>query len=603
MRDRHETRFTADRRIRAGRVPALVLAVALAAAGCVYIPGPETGPLAPGPDSSWVARTLGSMTLEEKVGQMIACRFTGDFRNTDSDYVRNLERLVVQNKIGGFILFGGAGVYETAFFINHFQRMARVPLLIAADFERGAGTKTARATLFPPLMALGAAGSEDLAYEMGRITAEEGRALGIHITYAPVVDVNVNPANPIINTRSIGEDPGLVSRIALAFIRGCQENGMIATAKHFPGHGDTELDSHMILPTITGDRERLARVELRPFAEAVKGGVGAVMVAHLHVPALDPTPDLPSSLSEPIVTGVLRKELGFEGLIVTDAMEMGGITRAFPDGEAAVRAVLAGNDMVLLPLDTPGAIAAIVRAVREGRISEARIDDSARRILEAKSRLRLNRTRIVSVDALDREIARREYLEQAVKTYEAAATLVKNEGSVLPLAGAGGKIAVLSLSSDPGDYYAGRPFVTEIRKRRLDALSFYADGDTGQEALDEAFAEAADADVAVIALFSQLRDSKGSVDLEPRHVALIQRIAAEEDGPAVVVLSFGSPYFLRHFPEVEGYLCLYKNSPQTQEIGARALFGEMDIGGTLPVSFPDLYPAGHGLVLKKIEKP
>jgi beta-N-acetylhexosaminidase len=602
MKERTITPQTSSPRASTARFGALVLALALAAAGCVFVPGPEAGPLAPGPDARWVEKTMRSMTLEEKVGQLIACRFTGDFRNSDSDSIHNLERLVVGNGVGGLILFGGAGVYETAFLINHFQRMARVPLLIAADFEHGAGTKTARATNFPPLMALGAAGSEDLAYEMGRITAEEGRALGVHMTYAPVVDVNVNPANPIINTRSIGEDPGLVSRIALAFIRGCQEHGMIATAKHFPGHGDTELDSHLLLPTIAGDRERLDRVELRPFAEAVEGGVEAVMVAHLHVPALDPTPGLPSSLSAPIVTGVLRGELGFEGLIVTDAMEMGGITRAFGDEEAALMAVLAGNDMVLLPLDTPKAIAHIVEAVREGRITEARIDESVRRILEAKSRLGLQRNKIVNVNALDREIARREHLGQAAKTFEAAATLVKNDGPVLPLGGETKKVAVFSLSSDPGDYFAGRTFVAEMRKRRPDILSFYADGDTGQETLDAACAESAGAGVAVFALFSQLRDSKGSVDLEPRHVALINKIAEAENGPAVVVLSFGSPYFLRHFPEVEAYLCLYRNSPETQEIGARAVFGEMDVGGKLPVSFPGLYPVGHGLVLKKTER-
>ena len=237
---------------------------------------------------------------------MIACRFTGDFRNADSAAIRELESLVAKSRIGGLILFAPARVYESAELANGFQKLAKVPLLMAADFEAGAANRITGATLFPPLMALGATGSEDLAYAMGRITALEGRAMGIHMAYAPVVDVNINPDNPIINTRSIGADPALVSRLANAFIRGVQDNGMIATAKHFPGHGDTSQDSHSLMPTITADLERLEKVELFPFKAAVDAGVRAVMTAHLAVPALDPTPGLPATLSAPILTGVLR---------------------------------------------------------------------------------------------------------------------------------------------------------------------------------------------------------------------------------------------------------------------------------------------------------
>ena len=567
------------------------------AAGCARGPAPVTEKVPPGPEAGWVERTLGRMTVEEKAGQLVVCRFTGEFRNSDSDYLAELNDLVVGGGIGGLILFGGE-VYETARLANDLQKLARVPLLMASDFERGTGNQITNATLFPPLMSLGAAGSEELAYEMGRITALEGRAMGIHMTYAPVVDVNINPDNPIINTRAIGEDPGLVGRIGAAFIRGVQEHGMMATAKHFPGHGDTDQDSHSLLPTIGAGLDRLERVELEPFRKAVEAGVKAVMTAHLYVPALDPTPGLPATLSEPILTGLLRGKMGFNGLVVTDAMEMAGVTSAFSTEEASLRALLAGVDLLLLPPEPAKVIAYLAGAARDGKIPMRRIDEAVRRVLEAKASLGLHRERFVDVDALDRRIAPKAFLEQAFKTFESSVTLVKNEGSVVPLAGAGRKVAVLSLSSDLGDYFAGRAFVAEMRKRFPAAAAFYADGDTGQEALDEAFTSASDAGTVVVALFSRVSAGKGSVDLEPRHVELIKRLAALENGPAVAVLSFGSPYFLRHFPEVDAYLCFYRNTPETQRIAPRALLGEMDIGGRLPVSIPGLYPAGHGIGLK-----
>jgi beta-N-acetylhexosaminidase len=431
---------------------------------------------------------------------------------------------------------------------------------------------------------------------MGRITAIEGRAVGIHMNYAPVADVNINPDNPIINTRSFGEDPGSVGRLTRAFIRGSQENGMIATAKHFPGHGDTAQDSHLLLPTVTGDRARLDKVELYPFKIAIEGGVQAIMTAHLAVPALDPTPNMPATLSPAIMTGLLRKELGFKGLIVTDALDMGGVTNAYSDEDMSLKALGAGVDILLMPRDPALTVRTVIEAVRSGMVPIARIDDSVRRILEAKARLGLNRNRFVDVDAISRAVGSKPSLGRAYRAFEAAVTLVKNEGGALPLA-PGKKTVVFALSSDLGDYFAGQAFVSEMKKRDPGLMAFYADGDTGQEALDDAAARAAEADAVVFALFSSLRSRKGSVDLDPKHVALVMKLA---DGPApVTVVSFGSPYFLRHFPEVDGYLCLYRNTPQTQEIAARVLYGELETRGKLPVTLPGLFPAGHGLEMKK----
>jgi beta-N-acetylhexosaminidase len=577
-------------------LPALLLALGLSS--CARLTPPASAPRLAAPDQAWVARTLKRMTIEEKVGQLIACRFTAEFRNADDPALREIETLVARDGIGGLILFAPARVYETAELANGFQKLAKVPLLMAADFEAGAAFRVSATTAFPPLMALGAAGSEDLAYQMGRITALEGRAMGIHMTYAPVVDVNINPDNPIINTRSVGADPALVSRIADAFIRGVQEHGMLATAKHFPGHGDTSEDSHSLTPVITAGRERLDKVELFPFKAAVAAGVKAVMTAHLAVPALDPS-GVPATLSAPIMTGVLREKLGFRGLIVTDALEMGGVTNAYSTEEAALRSFLAGVDMLLLPPEPAKVIAYLAAAVRDGRIPPGRLDASVRRVLEAKASLGLDRSRYVDIDALRRLVAPPAYLEQAARAFESAVTLVRNDENLLPIAAAPEKLTILSLSSDFGDYYAGQAFVAAMKSRFPAAAAFYADGDTGQDLLDQAFAQASTADTVVLALFSRLADRKGSVDLEPRHVELIHRLADLRDGPKVAAVSFGSPYFLRHIPEVDAYVCLYKNTPETQALAARALAGEVDVTGKLPVSIPGLYPVGHGLVLKK----
>jgi len=548
--------------------------------------------------AKWANKILAKMTLEEKVGQMLGWRYNGRFFNRDSDTVKELVEIIVKEKIGGLIVFAG-DVYETAHLTNFLQEKARIPLLIAADFEWGAAMRIDGTTLFPPLMALGATDSEDLAYEMGKITAVEGRAMGIHMTYAPVVDVNINPDNPVISARSLGERPERVGKLASAFIRGCQENGMIATAKHFPGHGDTALDSHNLMPAIKADLSRLEQVELYPFSQAIRAGVEAIMTAHLFVPALDPTPGLPATLSPLILTDLLRKKMGFKGLIVTDAMEMGGVTRTFSAQEAALRSVQAGVDMVLLPPDLPGVVAALMGAVREGTIPESRINESVRRILELKARLRLPKNRYVDINLLPQKIASRQHLAQAAKTFEKSVTLVKNDRDVIPISLdiPGKKTAVLSLSSDADDYLAGRTFIRELQKRKPGLSAFYADAFTGQEFIKVARAKALEADLVVIALFSSLRSGKGSVDLIPSHIDLVRELSWAKK--KTLVVSFGSPYFLRHFPEVDGYLCLYRNSSQAQEVAARAVCGEIDAEGRLPVSIPGLYPAGHGLTYKK----
>jgi beta-glucosidase-like glycosyl hydrolase len=550
-----------------------------------------------GPDEArWVKKTISRLTLEEKIGQMLCLGFYGNFVNRDSDTWDKYRRWVDELKIGGLVIYSG-DVYETAHMMNTLQSLADIPLLIAANLERGLGNQLDGATVFPPIMSVGATGSDDLSYLMGKITALEARAVGIHMAYFPVVDVNINPENPIINTRSFGEKPEDVSRLAAAYIKGCQEHGLIATAKHFPGHGDTERDSHNVLAAVQADLSRLKKVELVPFQETIAAGVQAIMTAHIAIPAIDSTPNLPATLSKPNLTGLLRNEMGFNGIIVSDSMGMGGVTTLFSQDKAAVLAVQAGVDVILLSPEPELVLKSLSDSVKKGQIPEARIDESVTRILQAKARLGLHKTKHVDVNILDRKLATRSHLQAANRILEESMTLVKNDDAVLPLASGEKKVAVFSLSSDPGGYYAGRTFIREVKKRNTEAVEFYAEPSTGIKFLKEAVQISKEADTVLIALFSNLRSGKGSIGLNERHVKFINCIA--EGKTPVVVLSFGSPYYLRHFPDVDTYLCAYRPSPQAQAAAAKAVFGEIVIQGKLPVSIPGHFPVGHGLRLKK----
>lgn len=546
-------------------------------------------------EARWVRKTIAKMSLEEKIGQMLCMGFYGDFINRTSETWIKYRHWVEELKIGGLAIYRG-DVYETAHMMNSLQASSDIPLLIAANLEKGLGNQMDRATLFPPIMSIGATGSEELSYQMGKITALEARAAGIHMAYFPVVDVNINPDNPIINTRSFGENPEDVGRLAAAYIRGCQEFGLIATAKHFPGHGDTEQDSHNVLATVLADMNRLTNVELYPFQMAIDAGVQAVMSAHISIPAIDPTPNLPATLSKPILTDYLRNKMGFKGLIVSDSMGMGGITTLYSQDQAAVLAVSAGVDIILLTPEPELVISALVEAVRKGQISEARIDESVNRILQAKARMRLHKDRYVDVTILDQVLASETHLRWADLVLEQSMTLVKDTSRILPLSPEQ-KLAVFSLSSDPGDYYAGRPFIREIKKKVPKAIEFYAEASTGNEFLERALQKVVDVDVLVIALFSSLRSGKGSIGLNERQVDLIHRIVAKKI--PVMVISFGSPYYLRHFPDVNAYLCAYRPTPQAQRMAVKAVFGEIDIRGRLPVSIPGCFPLGQGIQRSK----
>src|SRR5580704_8698672 len=430
---------------------------------------------APGPpaDESWVSQTLAKMSLREKLGQLLMVTVAGQFTPVESPEYKELVREVVENHVGGFILItqrGGLGiirgeVYPTAVIVNQLQERAAVPLLIGADFERGTGMRLDEGTSFPFAMAVAAADDPRDAYTVGKVTALEARAAGLQWIFAPDADVNDNPSNPIINTRSFGEDPQRVAAFVRQFVRGVEENGGLATAKHFPGHGDVSTDSHLGLPTVPGDRQRLETVELVPFRSAIEAGASTIMTGHLSVPAFEPDTTVPATLSPNVLTGLLRKELGFAGLVVTDALDMGGVTTAYTPGEAAVRTVLAGADVLLMPSYPDAALAGLLDAVESGRISTARIDDSVRRILRAKSRLGLVSQRTVDLNAINRNFGRPEFGAQAADIADRGITLLRDDAHLIPVDATRARRVLLVAISGDADAYPGGDLEQEIRPR------------------------------------------------------------------------------------------------------------------------------------------
>ena len=364
--------------------------------------------------SAWVETTLKKMTLRQKLGQMLMPYYFGVFTSTESAEYKELLHQVEDNSVGGLILGTIRGplgiersqVYPSAVLTNELQKRAKIPLLIGADLESGAGMRIDEGTSFPSAMAVGATNDPKLAYTMGKVTALEARAAGVQWIFAPVADVNNNPDNPIINIRSFGEDPQRVAEFVAQFVRGAEENGALATAKHFPGHGDVSVDSHLALAAVPGDRAELESTELVPFRAAIAAGVSSIMPGHLSVRAFEPDPMVPATLSKSILTGLLRDEMKFKGLIVTDALDMGGVTSLYAPGEAAVRSVEAGADVLLMPPVPDAAMAGLEEAVKSGRISTKRIDESVRRILLAKSRVGLDKNRLVDIARLSENFAR-----------------------------------------------------------------------------------------------------------------------------------------------------------------------------------------------------
>lgn len=550
--------------------------------------------------SAWAEKTLKKMTLREKLGQMLMVYYFGVFMSTESPDYKELVHEVEENHVGGLIagtIRGPLGiersqVYPTAILTNDLQRRAKIPLLVAADFESGTGMRLDEGTSFPSAMAIAATGDPQLAYTAGKITALEARAAGVQWIFAPDADVNDNPDNPIINIRSFGEDPQSVAEYVTQFVRGVEENGALATAKHFPGHGNVTVDSHLALAVVPGDRAELESTELVPFRAAIAADSSAIMPGHLAVPALDPDAHLPATLSSKMLTGVLRGEMNFHGLIVTDALGMGGITSLASPGEAAVRAVQAGADVLLMPPVPDAAVAGLEDAVKTGRISVERVDESVRRILEAKARLGLDKNRFVDIDRLSAKFALPEYEEQAQSVADRGVTLLRDAPGILPLdATRPLRVLLVALSADP-DPCPGETIEPEIRWR-VDSLSVLRADTQFSPVSALTLPPPTSYDVAIAALFVRVADRKGNVGFPDDQLALVNQLLAA--GKPTVVAAFGSPYLIGRFPNAKTWLAEFSTNDVSQRAAARAIFGQVAIAGKIPVTVPGAVERGDGL--------
>jgi beta-N-acetylhexosaminidase len=616
----------------------LLVTLLLAAALCFAKDKSKDRFLQPGPihvdkaGKKWVDKTLRKMSSEDKVGQLFSIWVRVQFLNDadpifiqlrDNIHKYHIGSVVMSVPVDGAVLLKSQP-YVAAELLNRLQRSSQLPLLVEADFERGVSMRLNGTTVFPHAMAFGATGKTENAEAFGRITALEARAIGVHWNFFPDADVNSNPANPIINTRSFGEDPKRVGDFVAAYIRGAHEGGMLVTAKHFPGHGDTATDSHLGVAQVTGDRARLDAVELPPFKHAIDAGVDAIMVAHVTVPALDSEPNRVATTSRAVVTGLLKEDMGFKGIVVTDALDMAGLTRLYAKdiGRAAVESFQAGNDMLIIPADLDASYRSVLEAVRSGEISHQRLDQSVRKILELKASLGLNKARLADLSQLSIQIAKPENLAAGQRIGDDAITLVRDNGKVIPLQ---------SLGTSPGTGEAALPYqsMTEVRNR-LVAVIFSDDlrTDSGRMLERQILARVPDARIIYV-------DARSAVGMKPSVVEAVD--AAEHVIAAVyvvpvagkamraagggltntvamddatgsllttildraasrtVVLAMGNPYVVQDFPAIQNYVCAFSNETVSETAAVKAIFGEIPISGHLPVTIPGVASRGEGL--------
>jgi beta-N-acetylhexosaminidase len=545
------------------------------------------------------------LTLHDQIAQLIVVRGYGDYLRSENREYKTLTHYIRDLHIGGMIVANrirngdviNAQPYEMAAFLNHLQRMSHTPLIIASDFERGASMRVAETARYPYFMAYGAAHDLGAVRELGAATAREARALGIQWVFAPDADVNNNPDNPIINTRSFGEDPQAVAQGVSAFIEGAHQDParyVLVAPKHFPGHGDTAEDSHMQLAKIDQPKERLESVELVPFRAAAAHGADAIMTAHLFVPAFEPQ-QIPATVSKNTLTNLLRDEIGFNGLIVTDAMDMQGVTSLFGPGEAAVRAVEAGADVILMPPNPEAAIRGLLAAVKSGRLSEKRITASAARILAAKQKTGLFRSRIVNLDAIADQIADPKLEALAQQVADESFTLVKDDKNLFPLSEPGGACVVVLTE---GQFSSrGRALLTEVTRRSSNVKTFAANPVMPDSELAAIGTAMAGCKQIYVAAFVTVAAYRGSVALEGGLSGLVTGLI--KSSVPVALISLGSPYLLRNFPDVSAYAATFSTSSTSEIAAARAIFGEIPIQGRLPVSIPGLAKIGDGIQVSR----
>jgi beta-N-acetylhexosaminidase len=568
----------------------------------------------------WAEKTLRKMSPEEKVGQLFMIWVRARFVNIDSPDYAQLRDTIRRDHIGSLAMtvpvdgpfLIKSEPYEAAMILNQLQRDSKFPLMIAADFERGVSMRLYGTTVFPHAMAFGAAGKQDFAERFGKITAREARAVGVHWNFFPDADVNSNPANPIINTRSFGENPEAVGNLVASYIQGAHAEGMMTTAKHFPGHGDTDTDSHLGVARVGGNLARLQSVELPPFRKAVEAGVDSVMVAHVSVPALEADPNKVATVSPAIVTDLLEKQLGFKGIVVTDALDMAGLTRLYAAniGRAAVDAFKAGSDLLIIPADLEASYKSMLDAVKTGEISEQRVDESVLKLLKAKASLGLHKARLVNVEELSKQVGKPEDIAFGEEVADAAVTLVRDNGHLLPLNHQGTvdtglpyqhteeihNRLVTVIFSDDMRMESGRAFERALRMRVPDANVIYVDPRTAGAMSKEVLTTVQQAQAVIAAVYvvptpGKMANSVGLVDATGN---LLQSLVTSV-GDKMIVVAMGNPYVAAEYSAIQNYICTFSNASVSEISAVKALFGEIAIRGHLPVTIPNIAQRGAGI--------
>ncbi len=542
-------------------------------------------------DTVIVDSLLQQMTLKEKIGQLFFTSANGYFKSENDESYRQLVSKIKGFNIGGIIYFGG-DVYGQAVLNNKLQLISKIPLWITQDMEYGAAMRVRGTTRFTPAMGVAATRNPEYAYWMGKITAKEARALGVNQIYAPVLDVNNNPENPVINVRSFSGDPYMVALYGQRFIEGAQSEGILSTAKHFPGHGDTNVDSHLSLPVINYNFSRIDSVELVPFRHAINSGVKSIMTAHIAFPEIGNTPDLPATMNQYILNSILVDSLNFDGLIVTDGLEMHGISANYSPGEAVIKSLMAGSDMMLLSPDELTAINEIVRAVERGRITESRIDYSVRKLLNWKKEHGLFDDNQVDISQLSSQISTKEHELIADEISRKSLTLVKNEDNILPIrASKFPNILVLSVAdNETGE--TGSYLNSLIRDHHPSVMSHVLDNRSSSEEKEEILRDARKADLIIIGSFIYVRSGQ-PVQLKEEHLEFLNDLP---DKPSLLV-AFGNPYIVQDLQETDAQLMAWAANSRQVKNTVPALFGGSEISGKLPIQIPGIYEMGHGIEL------
>ncbi|MCF8412502.1 MAG: serine hydrolase [Melioribacteraceae bacterium] len=535
-------------------------------------------------EMKWVDSVMTKLTIEEKCAQLIiASASTYMLEDGNEEYFR-LENLVKNTKVGGLIFFKG-NLKEQVLLTNKLQAFSETPLIIAADYERGLGMRIEDAVEFPYNMALAATGDTNLTYELAKLTAQEARKIGVHWNFAPIVDVNHDYRNPIINIRSFSENPEIVANHATAYIRGMRDGGMISTAKHFPGHGATDVDSHNEIPTIEQSLDDLELLDIKPFEDAIQAGVHSIMIGHLTIPALEEEESLPATFSKNIITKVLKEKLGFQGLVITDAMNMHSITNNYSHKEAAVKSILAGNDVVLFPADPVEAAQGLIEAVKDETLSQQRIETSLRKLLIAKKWLGLDTLNSVDTTIFQSGLISEYHKNIARQVARKAITLVKNENNLIPINPEKYKkivsISFLTSYRKKDDLFFEKFLPQEIEgveQYQIVRRSKKRDFRNARALVDKA-------DLIILPLFISVRSFEGSVDIFDEYKELLKYIF-KKNKPTITI-SLGNPYLLAQLPDVKNYICSFGAVDVSQQAAIEGVMGKYKIDGKLPVSIPN----------------